>query len=94
MYRHSFIVHTLIQTCVTDRDGARMLTYYEVVGKVHNGYDLAVIDPNTGETNMGTCTAVDGQPLKGLGFVAPTHPVYQLWATRRLQDRLEGLERT
>jgi hypothetical protein len=26
--------------------------------------------------------------------IAPTHPVYIRWAARRLQDRLEGLDRT
>lgn len=88
MYRHSFVLHSVIQT---NAEGVR--TYYEVVSKVYNGYELGTINPNTGEVTHG-CKAVDGSPLKGLGLVAPSHPVYIKWAQRRLQDRLEGLDRS
>lgn len=88
MYRHSFVLHSVIQTNV---EGTR--TYYEVVRKVYNGYELGFINPKTGETTHGF-RAVDGTLLIGLGLVAPSHPVYIKWAQRRLQDRLEGLDRS
>ena len=94
MYRHSFVLHTVIQTSVKEERGASpTINYYEVVSKVYNGYELAQINPASGAT-MGFCKAADGHPLVGLGLVAPTHPVYIKWAQRRLADRLEGLDRT
>lgn len=97
MYRHSFVLHSVIQTRVplgTNTVKPRVeITYYEVLRKVYNGYDLAKINPTSGDI-QGGYGVVDGHPLIGLGLVAPTHPVYIRWAARRLQDRLEGLDRS
>ena len=87
--------HSVIQTTVPHSyDGGRpVITYYEVLGRVRNGYALAIINPTTGVIQPGY-TAVDGQPLLNLELVPPTHPVYCIWTRRRLSDRLEGLDRT
>lgn len=83
---------TVVCTYTRDKFGTPdALAYYEVRGLYHNvkEYLLAQINPETGAI-YGAWTSRGNADLE---LVAPTHPVYIRWAQRRLQDRLEGLDR-
>lgn len=64
--------------------------FYEVIGYGKSDYyHMSKINDKDGEILAYGCY-VDSYDVE---VIAPTHPVYILWAARRLQDRLEGLDR-
>ncbi len=68
--------------------------FFEVVrtNPYSNGEYLArVIQVGTGELIKSGAALINRLDVE---LVSPMHPVYQMWAARRLQDRLEGLDRT